>query len=92
MGELSFKVGRSPYVPMNEIIINENGVRKCIERLNEKKACGPDKIPIKVLKQCGNELAPILTCIFKQSLSTGEVPLDWKHANVVPIFKKRKQM
>ena len=80
--------GQSPYVPMNEIIINENGVRKCIERLNEKKACGPDKIPIKVLKQCGNELAPILTCIFKQSLSTGEVPLDWKHANVVPIFKK----
>ena len=70
---------------MNEIIIKENGVRKCIERLNEKKACGPDKIPIKVLKQCGNELAPILTCIFKQSLSTGEVPLDWKHANVVPI-------
>ena len=63
-------------------IINENGVKKCIERLNEKKASGPDKIPIKVLKQCSTELAPILTCIFQQSLSTGEIPLDWKHANV----------
>ena len=31
--------GQSPYVPINEIIINENGVRKCLERLNEKKAC-----------------------------------------------------
>ena len=73
---------------MNDIIINENGVKKCIERLNEKKASGPDKIPIKVLKQCSTELAPILTSIFQQSLSTGEIPLDWKHANVVPIFKK----
>ena len=80
--------GQSPFRPMNEIIINEKGVKKCIERLNEKKASGPDKIPIKVLKQCANELTPILTCIFQQSLSTGEVPLDWKHANVVPIFKK----
>ena len=73
---------------MNDIIINENGVKKCIERLNEKKANGPDKIPIKVLKQCSTELAPILTNIFQQYLSTGEIQLDWKHANVVPIFKK----
>ena len=80
--------GQSPFRPMNDIIINENGVKKCIERLNEKKASGPDKIPIKVLKQCSTELAPILTSIFQQSLSTGEIPLNWKHANVVPIFKK----
>ena len=34
---------------------------KCIDRLNEKKASGPDKIPIKVLKQCSNEITPVLT-------------------------------
>ena len=68
--------GQSPFRPMNEIIINEKGVKKCIERLNEKKASGPDKIPIKVLKQCANELTPILTCTFQQSLSTEEVPLE----------------
>ena len=73
---------------MDEIVVNENGVKKCIDRLNEKKASGPDKIPIKVLKQCSNEITPVLTSIFQQSLSTGEVPLDWKQANVVPILKK----
>ena len=48
-------------------------------------------IPIKVLKQFSTEHAPILTSIFHQSLSSGEIPLDWKHANVVPIFKKGKR-
>ena len=35
--------GQSPFRPMNEIIINEKGVKKCIERLNEKKASGQTK-------------------------------------------------
>ena len=56
--------------------------------MNENKVSGPDKIPIKVLKQCSNEITPILTSIFQQSLSAVEVPLDWKQANMVPIFKK----
>ena len=41
---------------MNDIIFNENGVKKCVERLNEKKASGPDKIPIKVLKNAQQNL------------------------------------
>ena len=30
----------------------------------------------------------MLTHIFKQSLETGTVPSQWKHAYVSPIFKK----
>ena len=30
----------------------------------------------------------MLACIFSQSLETGSVPSDWKHAYVTPIFKK----
>ena len=30
----------------------------------------------------------MLTHIFKQSLETGAVPFQWKHAYVSPIFKK----
>jgi len=30
----------------------------------------------------------VLTLIFNSSLHQGELPLDWKHANIVPIFKK----
>jgi hypothetical protein len=31
---------------------------------------------------------PILTKIYQQSINTGLIPEDWKHANIVPIFKK----
>ena len=34
------------------------------------------------------EIAKPLCIVFKLSLSTGEVPRDWKHARVTPIFKK----
>ena len=30
----------------------------------------------------------MLTCLFNQSLATGEVPQDWKKAYVIPIYKK----
>lgn len=34
------------------------------------------------------ELAPILTSIFSQSISTGEIPEDWAAAWITPVFKK----
>ena len=34
------------------------------------------------------EIAEALTEIFISSLATGEVPEDWRIANVVPLFKK----
>ena len=35
-----------------------------------------------------SEIAPILQIIFQISLTTGQVPDDWKEANVAPIIKK----
>jgi len=45
-------------------------------------------IPCRLLKELSVELAPILTAIFRQSINEGELPSDWKEANVAPIFKK----
>ena len=80
--------GPSPFKPMDKITITDAGVTKCINRLNEKKASGPDKIPITILKKTAIAITPVLSFIFQQSLDTGEIPQDWKNANVVPIFKK----
>ena len=59
-------------------------VQGCVKRLNPKKACGPDKMPILVLKETVNEIeiAPVLQNLFQQSLDSGEVPSDWKNANI----------
>jgi hypothetical protein len=40
----------------------------------------------KVLKACAEE--PVMSHIFQLSLTTGELPSDWRNANMTPIFKK----
>ena len=35
-----------------------------------------------------DEISPVLTKIFQMSLDTGEVPADWRKANIMPLFKK----
>lgn len=76
---------------MQEITVTTPGVFKQLENLKENKACGPDNISPHVLKACAAEIAPMLTVIFNQSLSSGIVPEDWVDANVVPLHKKGQQ-
>jgi hypothetical protein len=58
--------------------------------INWKKtgSCGPDKITSYILQTFQSELIIPLTVIYNKSLSSGEVPTDWKLGNVTPIFKK----
>ena len=49
---------------------------------------GPDQIHPRVLKQHATAVALILAVICNKSLHSGEVPEDWRKANVAPIFKK----
>ena len=39
--------GKSPFKPMDEIVVNENGVKKCIDRLNEIKPVYLTKFQLK---------------------------------------------
>ena len=59
-----------------------------MQSINPKKASGPDGVPSYLLKVLSQELAPIVSHIFQQSLNTGEVPDDWLTANITAIFKK----
>ena len=63
-------------------------VLKLLEKLKVNKATGLDNLPSKFLKLVANILAPSLTFMFNQSISTGIVPTEWKLARVTPIFKK----
>ena len=80
--------GTSPHPKMPKITITEAGITKLLSNINPHKACGPDNINGRVLKELKEQISPILTLIFKKSLDTGETPKDWKHANVAPAFKK----
>uniref|UniRef100_A0A8C3KZU3 Reverse transcriptase domain-containing protein n=1 Tax=Chrysolophus pictus TaxID=9089 RepID=A0A8C3KZU3_CHRPC len=49
---------------------------------------GPDEIHPRVLRELAEVIAKPLSIIYQCSLLTGEVPEDWKLANVTPIYKK----
>ena len=73
---------------MNDIHASDDGVTKLLQKINTRKATGPDKIPARMLKECSKDIAPILAIVFNKSILTGQVPDDWKKANVSAIFKK----
>ncbi|KAK4807129.1 hypothetical protein QYF61_018470 [Mycteria americana] len=62
-------------------------VRDLLLQLDAHKSMGPDGIHPRSL---ANVIAGPLSIIFQQSWESGEVPVDWKLANV-PIFKKGKK-
>ena len=74
--------------PMKDITITEHGVRKLLLKMNPNKACGPDRLTARFLKDIGNKLAPILTVFYQATLDRGQVPLELRKANVTAIFKK----
>ena len=68
--------------------INKDIVLDKLLQLKENKAQGPDEIHPAVLKNCAHIVAWPLTIIYRKSLTESALPVDWKLANVVPIFKK----
>ena len=53
-----------PYPDMCDIVVTEEGVLRLLQKVNPHKACGPDELPARILKECAYELAPILTLFF----------------------------
>ncbi|TRZ18145.1 hypothetical protein HGM15179_008964 [Zosterops borbonicus] len=69
-------------------IIQEEAVREQLRCLDTHKSMGPDGIHPRVMRELADELAKPPSIIYNQSWLTGEVPEDWKLANVIPIHKK----
>ena len=72
---------------LSTLHLTVNDVFKVISALKVGKACGPDNLSPRILKECATELAPSLTCIFNRSLASSSVPSQWKEANIIPVFK-----
>jgi hypothetical protein len=53
---------------MPDINITEEGVLKLLLKINPNKACGPDLITTRILKDLAREIAPFLTRIFQSRL------------------------
>ncbi|KFP28535.1 RNA-directed DNA polymerase from mobile element jockey, partial [Colius striatus] len=62
-----------------------------LAKLKAHKSMGPDGMHPRVLREEADVIAKPLSIIFEQSWATGEVPEDWRKANVTPVFKKGRK-
>ena len=68
--------------------ITEDMFKERLSKVKKNGAPGPDNVTQLVLAELEEVIAVPLCIIFNKSLSTGEVPEDWRIANVTPVFKK----
>ncbi|KAK4828719.1 LOW QUALITY PROTEIN: hypothetical protein QYF61_000557 [Mycteria americana] len=63
-------------------------VSDLLHRLDTHKCMGMDGIHPRILRELVEVLTKPLPIIYQQSWLIGEVPVDWRLANVMPIYKK----
>ena len=71
--------------------VGEDRVRELLEGLDVFKSVGPDALHPRVLRELAEVIAGPLAWLYESLWCSGQVSDDWKIANVVPIFKKRKR-
>ena len=67
---------------LERLVITHEWVLKALMKTNITKSCGPDELYPRMLKELAVELAAPMIKLFNQSLFLGEVPEEWKMANV----------
>ena len=59
-----------------------------LKSLDPHKATGHDTIPARILQDCATTITFPLTCLINEIITSAYVPIDWKLAEICPIFKK----
>ena len=65
-----------------------DSLRKLVLRV-PTKSCLLDPVPTNILKDCLDELLPILSTTINLSLESGFFPDIWKESIVTPLLKKQ---
>lgn len=66
--------------------MDTEGVRHQVYQLNVHKSVGPDGTHPRVLRELADVMTRLLSIIYQRE--SGEVPVDWKLAKVIPIYEK----
>ncbi len=78
----------TPLSPTPALQIREDDVCQVFKKNKRRKAPGPDGVTPVCLKSCADQLAPIVTHIFKRSLELCKVPSCFKCSSIIPVPKK----
>ena len=76
---------------MGQLVVTPEIVANKINNMKENKSPGVDGIAPKILKETVEQICTPLAHVFNMSRQEGIVPLEWKEANIIPLFKKRSK-
>jgi hypothetical protein len=71
-----------------DINLTYKSVLQGVLTLKHDRACGPDKVSPKLLKNAGRALIPSLLYLYTSSAISNSVPDQWKNAIVSSLYKK----
>ena len=63
-----------------------------INGVNGNKSCGADDIHPRLLKELTNHISRPIALLLNKTMEDGEIPEEWKQANLSPIFKKCQKL
>ena len=73
---------------LGQLVVTQEVVTSKINNMKENKSPGVDVISPKILKETVEQISKPLAHMFNMSLQERIVPLEWKEANIIPLFKK----
>ena len=82
--ETKFEGRESDY--LGQLIVTQKMVAKKIREMKDNKSPGVDGIPPKLLLEVVEQISIPLATVFNLSIEEGVVPLEWKEANIIPLF------
>ena len=91
-GEEEEEARTNPVNEMQDIVVTKRDIENIITKLDANKSMLPDGVHGKVLKECKEQLMDPILDIIKSSIESGQVPREWKRANIVPIYKNGCKM
>lgn len=72
-------------------VIQVEMVRELLLHVDCHKSRGPDGLHPRVLRELAGVIAEPLSAIYQHSWMYGEVPEDWRLADVTPIYKESRK-
>ena len=69
--------------------VSVDDMKSLLQNLNPDKSPGTDEIHPRLLKECASSLAKPFKTLFDLTMKVGQIPDDWKKAEVRPIYKKK---
>ena len=70
------------------VVTQEVVASKINSNMKDNKSPGIDWMAPKILKETVEQTSMPFAHVFNMSLQEGIVPLEWKEANIIPLFKK----